>query len=41
MSANKYFTNQFKDIRQEKLRRRRTYAKRMESRVRLRHEHYE
>jgi hypothetical protein len=41
MSANKYFNSQFKDVRQEKLRRRRRYIKRAEARLRFRRTRYE
>jgi hypothetical protein len=41
MSANKYFSNQFKDVKQEKLRRRRRYFKRAEARIRFKHPRYE
>jgi len=41
MSANRYFSSQLKDVRQEKLRRRRRYIKRAEARMRFRHTRYE
>jgi hypothetical protein len=41
MSASKLFSSQFKDVRQEKLRRRRRYTKRMEARAHFRRSHYD
>jgi hypothetical protein len=35
MSASRFFSSQFKDIRQEKLRRKRKYARRTEARLRF------
>jgi hypothetical protein len=41
MSASKFFSSQFKDVKQEKLRRRRRYVKRMEARMRFKRPRYE
>jgi hypothetical protein len=41
MSASKLFSSQFKDVKQEKLRRRRRYVRRMEARAHFRRPRYE